>query len=224
MITRFSLRSWVVLVVVAAVAAATVVVVIADRDHNAPGAVDASTASSLSASAHDVDTIPMGSVHDGLGAVSTAVAVTRAQIGFDPDQAAAVAAVYADPAERAAFEDLARGAVAARRAQAGVGSTEAAPPPASYAATPLAYTVDEVAPDQLAVHVLSWITLTSTTAEIKDHLYVGTQVLRWSDDWRLVMPTADLRRDLAEQQPPAATPGSRAFTRAGWVLIEDVNR
>ena len=80
-----------------------------------------------------------------------------------------------------------------------------------------------MAPDQYAVHLLSWITLTSTTAEVKDHLYVGTQLLTWSDDWRLTMPTADLRRDLAEQQPPATTPGTKAFARAGWVLIEDGN-
>ncbi|MCW2737795.1 hypothetical protein [Nocardioides sp.] len=237
--TRVSLRSTLVLVAVAVLAAVTVGAVSLHRDP--PDATRAASAdgtragvraisaeatphASLLTGTRHVDGLPTGFAHDEVGAVATAVAVTRAQIGFDPDQAAAVAAAYADPAERVAYEDRARAAVADRRAQAGVGATEPPPPPASYAATPLAYTVHEVAPELYAVHLLSWITLTSTTAEIKDHLYVGTQLLRWSGDWRLITPAADLRRDLAEQQPPTAASGSDAFTRAGWVLIEDVNR
>lgn len=216
MITGFSLRGTLVLLVVAVLAAVSVGVVAAHRDPDATGAA-------LAVGTHEVDGVLTDFPHD-LGAVATAVAVTRAQIGFDPDQAAAVAAAYADPTERMAFEDRARAVVAARRAQASVGTTGTPPPPASYAATPLAYNVHQVAPDLYAVHLLSWITLTSTTAEIKDHLYVGTQLLRWSDDWRLVTPAADLRRDLTAQQPPAAIPGSDAFTRAGWVRIEGMNR
>lgn len=239
MTTRFPLRSAVVLLVVAAVTAVTVGV-FADRNHDADAAdaaptidtraearavpaAGAAAASSLPAGSHQVDGLPTGFPHDELGAVATAVAATRAQIGFDPGQAAAVAGVYAAPTERVAFEDLAWNAVGNRREQAGLSPTQEPPAPTAYAATPLAYTVNEVAPDQYAVHLLSWITLTSTTAEVKDHLYVGTQLLTWSDDWRLTMPTADLRGDLAEQQPPATTPGTEAFGRAGWVLIEDVN-
>ena len=185
----------------------------------------ASSTSSLPEGADEVDAMPTGFPHDQHGAVAAAVAVTRAQIGFDPDQAAAVAAVYADPAERVAFEELAQSAVGNRREEAGISPTQEPPAPTAYAATPLAYTVTEVSRDQYAVHLLSWITLTSTSAEVKDHLYVGTQLLTWSgDDWRLTMPTADLRRDLAQQQPPATTPGTEAFARAGWVLIEEVNR
>ena len=244
MANGFPWRGAIVLVVIAALTALTVGVV-AGRDADAtrtttaaasttgteaearattaPGA--ASTTSSLPEGSDQVDGMLTGFPHDEQGAVATAVAVTRAQIGFDPDQAAAVAAVYADPAERVAFEELAQSAVGNRREQAGLCPTQEPPAPTAYAATPLAYTVTEVGPDQYAVHLLSWITLTSTSAEVKDHLYVGTQLLTWSDDdWRLAMPTADLRRDLAQQQPPATTPGTEAFARAGWVLIEDVNR
>lgn len=237
MTTRFPLRGTLVLVV-AALTALTVGVVAADRDPDAAEAAsgvgtpdggraiptaEVSPTSSLPGGSHQVDGLPTGFPHDELGAVATAVSVTRAQIGFDPDQAATVAGVYAVPAERAAFEDLARNAVGNRREQAGLSPTQEPPAPTAYAATPLAYTVTEVAPDQYAVHLLSWITLTSTTAEAKDHLYVGTQLLTWSDDWRLTMPTADLRGALVEQLPPATTPGTAAFARAGWVLIEDGN-
>jgi hypothetical protein len=240
MANGFPWRGAIVLVVIAALTALTVGVVAgrdadATRTTTAAGSstgtqvearvTTASTTSSLPEGADQVDGMPTGFPHDEQGAVATAVAVTRAQIGFDTDQAAAVAAVYADPAERVAFEELAQSAVGSRREQAGISPTQEPPAPTAYAATPLAYTVTEVGPDHYAVHLLSWITLTSTTAEVKDHLYVGTQLLTWSDDdWRLTMPTADLRRDLAQQQPPAATPGTEAFARAGWVLIEDVNR
>ncbi|GAA5122506.1 hypothetical protein GCM10023339_41030 [Alloalcanivorax gelatiniphagus] len=214
-----------------AVAATTLGGIAADRGAHTPDAADAAasraTSFELARSRHS-DGVLTRSLDDELGAVSTAVAATRAQIGFDPEQAAAVAAAYADPAERADFEARARDAVAVRRAQAGVGLTETPPPPASYAATPLAYRVDplgQLGTDAYAVHVLSWITLTSVTAEIKDHFYVGTQLLRWNGDdaWRLTIPAPTLRRDLARQQPPVATPGTPAFTRAGWVLVEGAN-
>ena len=238
MTTRFPLRGTLVLVVVAALTALTVGVVAADRDPDAADATpttgtraqsqavpvaEVSSPSSLPGGSHQVEGLPTGFPADELGAVATAVSATRAQIGFDPDQAAEVAGVYAVPAERVAFEYLAQNAVENRREQAGLSLTQEPPAPTAYAATPLAYTVTEVAPDQYAVHLLSWITLTSTTAQVKDHLYVGTQLLTWSDDWRLTMPTADLRGALVEQQPPTTTPGTEAFARARWVLIEDGN-
>ena len=139
MTTRFSLRGTVVLVVVAAVAARhrrcgrrrprprRPVQRLASR-HAGP-TPGLQLPSSLPAGSHQVDGLPTGFPHDELGAVATAVSATRAQIGFDPDQAAAVAAVYADPAERAAFEDLARGAVATDAGRPAVGPTQEPPPP-----------------------------------------------------------------------------------------------
>ena len=67
-----------------------------------------------------------------LGAVALQIEVAKAQVGFDYDQAVTVAGLYADPADKAVFEERARDAVALRRQQAGVPKDGDVPTPASY--------------------------------------------------------------------------------------------
>jgi len=78
---------------------------------------------------------PTGFPQTDLGAVALQIEVAKAQVGFDYDQAVTVAGLYADPADKAVFEERARDAVALRRQQAGVPRDGDVPTPASYAET-----------------------------------------------------------------------------------------
>jgi hypothetical protein len=168
-----------------------------------------------------VDGYPVGFPYSDLGAAATAVAVTRAQIGFDYDQATDVARIYAAGEDRAAVEDLSRDAVAARRQRAGGSASGDVPAPASYAATPIAFTVAELGVDYYAVNVLSYSTLTHVNGTGETLLYAGTQLVRWvGGDWKLVDGSdADIQRLIDQGQPAAAVPGTPAFERAGWIPI-----
>ena len=122
---------------------------------------------------------PTGFPQTDLGAVALQIEVAKAQVGFDYDQAVTVAGLYADPADKAVFEERARDAVALRRQQAGVPKDGDVPAPASYAVTPIAYTLEELGTDYYAVNLLSYVTLTTADGEVKDGLYAGTQLMRW---------------------------------------------
>ena len=129
--------------------------------------------------ADQADGYPTGFPQTDLGAVALQIEVAKAQVGFDYDQAVTVAGLYADPADKAVFEERARDAVALRRQQAGVGKDGDVPAPASYAVTPIAYTLEELGTDYYAVNLLSYLTLTTADGEVKDGLYAGTQLMRW---------------------------------------------
>jgi len=171
--------------------------------------------------ADQADGYPTGFPATDLGAVALQVEVAKAQIGFDYDQAVTVAGLYASPEDKTLFEDRARAAVALRRQQAGVPKEGDVPPPASYAVTPVAYTLEELDTGYYAVNLLSYVTLTTADGKVKDNLYAGTQLMRWLDgDWRLVQGSeADLEHLVTEGQPQAAAPGTPEFDKAGWIGI-----
>ena len=175
--------------------------------------------------ADQVNGYPAHFPNTGLGAVALQIGVAEAQVGFDYEQAVTVAGLYADPDDRSVFEARARDAVALRRQQAGVPKEGGVPPPASYAVTPIAYTLEELGTGYYAVNLLSYVTLTTADGEVKDGLYAGTQLMKWLEvdgvwDWRLVQgSTDDIQHLLEEGQPRAVTPDTRAFKRAGWVRI-----
>ncbi|HET7735866.1 MAG TPA: hypothetical protein VFK52_07825 [Nocardioidaceae bacterium] len=171
--------------------------------------------------ADQADGYPTGFPATDLGAVALQVEVAKAQIGFDHDQAVTVAGLYASPEDKTLFEDRARAAVALRRQQAGVPKEGDVPQPASYAVTPVAYTLEELDTGYYAVNLLSYVTLTTADGKVKDNLYAGTQLMRWLDgDWRLVQGSeADLEHLVTEGQPQAAAPGTPAFDKAGWIGI-----
>lgn len=175
-----------------------------------------------------------------LGAVALQIEVAKAQVGFDYDQAVTVAGLYANPEDRAVFEERARAAVDLRRQQAGIARNAIAkhgisrnggvPAPASYAVTPVAYTLQQLGADFYAVNLLSYVTLTTVAGEVKDGLYAGTQLMRWLEadgswDWRLVEGSPeDIRHLLEEGQPQAVAPDTPGFQRAGWVRISGASR
>lgn len=170
-----------------------------------------------------------GFPYTDLGAVALQVELAKAQLGFDYDQAAAVARVYADPADQAVFEQRSRDAVALRREQAGVPAEGEVSAPASYAVTPVAYTLEELDTDYYVVNLLSYITLTSVDGESRDGLYAGTQLVRWvadastdnGGDWKVVEGSStDIERLVGQGQPGAVAPGTAEFEQAGWIMID----
>jgi len=175
--------------------------------------------------ADQVDGYPTRFPQTDLGAVALQVEVAKAQIGFDYDQAAAVAGLYATPEDKAVFEERARAAVALRRQQAGVPKEGTVPPPASYAVTPIAYTLEELDTGYYAVNLLSYVTLTTANGKVSDGLYAGTQLMRWLEvdgvgDWRLVQgSTEDIEHLVSTGQPKAVAPGTPEYKRAGWIPI-----
>src|SRR4051812_36688593 len=96
---------------------------------------------------------PIGFPHADVGAVATLVEFNRAQIGFDYDQAAAVARIYAAPDDVDSVEARARESVANRRQQLGIDATGDAPAPAAFALTPFAFTLEELDDASYAVTV-----------------------------------------------------------------------
>lgn len=132
-----------------------------------PGLAAGPRAADLPAGERQVNGLPVGFPATAAGAVAAQMAFTSAQIGFDADQAADVARLYAAPADRSALVRRALASVAQRRSEAGIPATisespaspaDAAsdgdvPAPASYAVTPIAY---DLAPLEVHSPVGSW--------------------------------------------------------------------
>jgi hypothetical protein len=180
--------------------------------------------------AEQVDGYPISFAQTDLGAVALQIEVAKAQVGFDYDEAVSVAGLYATPEDEADFEERARVAVTLRRQQAGVPKNGDVPAPASYAVTPIAYTLQELGTDYYAVNLLSYVTLTTADGEVKDGLYAGTQLMKWLEvngdwDWRLVQGSTEDIQHLVEQgQPQAVAPGTPEFKNAGWVPINGASQ
>lgn len=184
---------------------------------------------SIPTGATQSDGYPTGFPYTDLGAVALQVELAKAQVGFDYDQAATVARLYSDPADQAVFEQRSRDAVALRREQAGVSAEGEVAAPASYAVTPLAYTLTELDTDYYVVNLLSYVTLTGVDSEARDGLYAGTQLVRWvadpdaenGGDWKVVEgSTTDLENLVAQGQPKAVAPETKEFEAEGWIMID----
>lgn len=176
----------------------------------------------LPAGSRQVEGYQVGFPHSDRGAVAVLVGFTRSQIGFDYDQAAAAARVYAAPADAETIATRAREAVAARRRRLGVPATGDVPAPAAFALTPFAFQATELDSGTYAVTVLNLATTTTAQGEVRNLYYSGTQLVRWVDgDWKVVEGTAEDRQEvLAQPEPPAVGPKDPAFERAGWMLIK----
>lgn len=168
-----------------------------------------------------VDGYPVKFPYSDLGAVAVDVQVAKSQVGFDYDQAATIASVYAAPEDRAVFEQRSLDAVKLARKQAGVPAQGEVPAPASYAVTPIAFTVEQLDTDYYVVNLLSYITLTTVDGKSRDTLYAGTQLVRWVDgDWKLVRGTdQELEQLVEEGQPQAAAPDTPEYQKAGWIAL-----
>jgi hypothetical protein len=163
----------------------------------------------------------VGFPNTDLGAVAAAVEITRAQVGFDYDQAATVARAYAAPDDVEVLTTRARDAVSYRRQQLGVAGTGDVAAPAAFALNPFAFQVLEMDPGCYAVTVLSLASTTTAQGRLRNIYYAGTQLVGWvDDDWKTVAGSTEQRRRLLSRQAPAAVgPNDPQFRRAGWIRI-----
>lgn len=162
----------------------------------------------------------VGFPHTDLGAVAAAVAITRAQVGFDYGQAATVARAYAAPDDIEVLTTRAREAVGYRRQQAGVARTGRVRAPAAFTLTPFAFQAVQLDHGCSAVTVLSLASSTTTRGRIRNTSYAGTQLVCWvDDDWRAVAGSTVDRRLLSRQPPTAVSPNVPRFRAGGWVTI-----
>ena len=175
----------------------------------------------LPAGTATVEGYQVGFPASDLGAVAAAVEITRAQVGFDYEQAAAVARAYAAPDDLEVLTTRARAAVGYRRHQLGVARTGDVAAPAGFALIPFAFQALEVDSRCYAVTVLSLASTTTVRGGIGTAYYAGTQFIRWVDhDWKAVAGSTAQRRQLLSRQPLAAVgPSDPRFRRAGWVSI-----
>jgi hypothetical protein len=164
---------------------------------------------------------PIQFPYTDLGAVAVQAAVVRSMIGFDYDQAIQIATLYAAPEDRAVFQERARAGVADLRNRAGIPVDGPVSAPATFASTPIAYTVEKLDVDYYAVNILSYHTLTDVDGENGSYVQAATQLVRWIDgDWKLARgDAATIQRLVDDGQPRSVAPGTPEFERQGWIAI-----
>lgn len=167
------------------------------------------------------DGYQVGFPHTDAGAVAAAVEITRAQVGFNYEQAAAAARAYAAPDDIAMLTSRAREAVGYRRHQLGIAPLGAVAAPAAFALTPFAFQIRKMDTSCYAVTVLSLASTTSTRGRMRNVYYAGTQLIRWvDDDWKTAAGGSAERQRLLNRPPPAAVgPRDPQFRRAGWITV-----
>jgi len=148
--------------------------------------------------------------HSTAGAVSAAVEfVTELGSTLEPDRAATIARLAADPSYSGAAEAAALGAVGTRRQ---LGLPAAGPPPAGTAVllVPVMYQLRNVTADRLTVLLLFNYTET-VPSSIREHLGVTAAHMNWTPaGWRLLQPAG------SDPSAPLATPGTADATAKGW--------
>jgi hypothetical protein len=147
--------------------------------------------------------------HTQAGAVSAAVEfMTELGSTLDPDRAATVARLTADPSYGAAAQDAAASAIAARRTL-GLPVSGPLPPGTGAFLVPVMYQVRGAA-NQLTVFLLFNYTMTAQSG-VAEHVGVTAVRLTWTPaSWRLLAPPAS---DLGTL---LATPGTASAAAKGW--------
>ncbi len=149
------------------------------------------------------------------GAVSAAVEfITELGSTLDPDRAATVARITADPSYRAAAQDAAASVTAARRVL-GLALTGPLPPGTGAFLVPVMYQLRAISARQLTVFLLYDYTLTAPSG-IAERVGVTATRLTWtSAGWRLLTPPADQLAALA------AIPGTADAAAKGWKAMDN---
>lgn len=151
--------------------------------------------------------------HSTAGAVSAATEfLTELGSTLEPDRAATIARLTADPSYPQAGPDAARGAVSTRR-QLCLPATGSLPPATAVLLVPVMYQLRDVTAGRLTVLLLFTYTETLPAA-IREHLGVTAARLNWTPDgWRLMQPAA------ADLSALLATPGTAGAARKGWKAL-----
>lgn len=159
-----------------------------------------------------VNGVYVGYEHSTPAAISAAVEYWT-QIGstLDPDRAAAVGRLIADPSWTEAPTQVAQGPVAARRSL-DLPASGPAPAGASVVLTPTEYQLNAASVDQVTVLLLADYTTTTPGQGTKTRVGVFPITLRWAaGDWKALAP--DPAADYGNLR---ADPGSPAASAAGW--------
>ncbi|WP_194904789.1 hypothetical protein [Catenulispora rubra] len=155
----------------------------------------------------------VGYPHTAVGAVSAAVEFWT-QIGstLDPDRAAAVGRLTADPAWTTAPADLAKGPIATRKAL-GLPASGQVPSGSSVVLSPVQYQVRSQGTDEDSVLLLCDYTTSTPDAGTQTRIGVFPITLHWAAaDWKVTDTTADT----TDYSSLSATPGSAQATANGW--------
>lgn len=156
--------------------------------------------------------VSVGYPHSTIGAISAAVQYWG-QIAstLDPDRAARIASVVADPSWSHAADDLSKGPITTRK---GLGLPAYGPVPdgASVLLTSMAYQVREVTPDAVTVLLLGYYQTTLPGQDAQNRVGVFPLQMHWAaDDWKI--PAPSLSANYSDLEAP---PGSSEAAAMGW--------
>lgn len=162
-----------------------------------------------------VNGVYLGFPHTTQGAVSAAEEF-MSQIGstLDPDRAAAVLRLVADPSYPKGPEDFADGTTSERR-DLGLPVTGRVPQAASVILDPVEYQVRAVTPGQVTVLLLASDIITLPTQGTQSRVGVYPLRMHWTeDDWKILTP--DPKANYAKL---SAVPGTPAAASLGWQVM-----
>jgi hypothetical protein len=164
----------------------------------------------LVAGTQPVNGLDLGYPHSATGAVSAAVEfVTELGSTLDPDRAAAVARLVADPSYPAAAVAAAQG-VAAARQRLGLPAAGPLPPGTAVSLVPAMFQLRDVTPGQVSVLLLFDYTAMAPRG-ISERLGAMAAAMHWtSSGWKLLQP------DGPDVSGLIATPGTAAAAAKGW--------
>jgi hypothetical protein len=159
-----------------------------------------------------VNGVYLGFPHSTQGAVSAADEF-MSQLGstLDPDRAAAVLRLTADPSYPTGPQDFAHGTTSERR-NLGLPATGQVPQAASVVLDPVEYQVRDVTPDQVTVLLLGSDVITLPTQGTQSRVGVYPLRMHWTeDDWKILAPDPG-----ANYAKLSAVPGSPQAAGLGW--------
>ena len=164
----------------------------------------------------EINGVWLGFPHSTIGVVSAAVALTT-EVGstLDPDRAAAVIRMVADPSYADAPQQAASGAVSDRTA---LGLHASGPVPQGYDldVSPQEYQVREVSADRATVLLLSDIVATTPGQGTTTKVGVFPVVMHWvQGDWKILPAPAT-----TSYAGLTAEPGSAQAASLGWQELE----
>ncbi|HEV2347923.1 MAG TPA: hypothetical protein VGS97_27800 [Actinocrinis sp.] len=163
-----------------------------------------------------INGVHIGFTHSSVGAVSAAVEYWT-QIGstLDPDRAAAIGRLVADPSWTQGPAQLAQGPVSTRKAL-GLPTTGAAPTGASVVLEPVEYQLRSYSADDVSLLLLADYTTTAPNQGSQTHLGVFPLDLRWSvGDWKILAPSGS-----TDYSNLAVEPGSAQASADGWQQLQ----
>jgi hypothetical protein len=158
-----------------------------------------------------INGVYLGFPHSTIGAVSAADEfLTLIASTLDPDRAAAVMRMVADPAYPSGPQQAAEGAVNDRR-DLGLPASGPLPPNVSLQTEPVEYQVMDVTSDQVTVLLLCDFVATVPSGGTQTRIGVFPLRMHWaSEDWKILAPVT------ADYSSLSAEPGSPQAAESGW--------